>query len=279
MQAAEKEQGKRGLYIFQAAGGCACHTDVKNKGAFMAGGRAIKTPFGILYSTNITPDRKEGIGSWSDLEFIQAMRQGKSPQGQHYFPVFPYTSFTGMNEEDLLSLKAYLFSLDPVSQKNKDHQMLPPFGWRWTLRFWKFMGFNDERFRENTSQSALWNRGAYLASSLAHCGECHTPRNLMGTLKADWHFAGSEEGPEGELAPNITPDEDTGIGKWSEEDIIWFLQTGQKPDGDDAQGLMGEIIDQGYQYMEESDLKAIATYLRTLKPISNKIEPKELGEK
>ncbi len=260
-----------GKYLFQAAGGCSCHTDRKNNGAFLAGGRPIKTPFGTFYSTNITPDPETGIGKWSDEDFIRAMTKGISPEGDHYFPVFPYTSFQWISIEDLLALKDYLFLVPPVRQKNLPHDLILPFVEQATLIFWKYFAWSSQPFKPNLKRTESWNRGAYLAQALAHCGECHTPRNLLGALKSGMHYAGSKEGPEGQLAPNITPDKKTGIGKWSKVDISYFLQTGMKPDGDDSQGLMGEVIDLGYQYLMEKDLDAIAEYLVSLAPISNKL--------
>jgi mono/diheme cytochrome c family protein len=266
---------QRGEYIFRATGGCSCHTDVKHNGAFMAGGRPMTTPFGRLYSTNITPDPTTGIGTWSDADFIKAMTEGVGPQGTHYFPAFPYTSFTRMTRQDLLDLKAYLFSVAPVAQENKPPEMRFPFGWRFGLVVWKWLYFRPGPFQPDTQQSAEWNRGAYLATALGHCGECHTPRNLLGGLNTSMYYAGSEDGPEGELAANITPDEATGIGSWSIADIVWLLQTGFKPNGDDVQGVMSELIEHGYQHLTEADLRAIAVYLRSLKPIAHKLLSKK----
>ena len=262
---------QRGEYVFRTTGGCSCHTDGENGGAFMAGGRPIKTPFGLVYGTNITPDPKTGIGSWSDEDFIRAMTEGIAPDGSHYFPVFPYTSFTGMSREDLLDLKASLSSIPAVEKENVPPDLIPPLGWRPGVGIWKALFFNFGAFQADEDQSPQWNRGAYLTTALAHCGECHTPRNFMGGLKADMPYAGSAEGPEGQLAPNITPDEKTGIGEWSAVDITWYLQTGLKPDGDDTQGLMSELIENGYRYLREEDLQAIATYLRSLEPIGNRV--------
>jgi mono/diheme cytochrome c family protein len=266
---------QRGKAVFQAAGGCSCHTDDKHSGAFLAGGRPIKTPFGTIYSTNITPAPKTGIGTWSEADFRRAMTQGVGPDGRHYFPVFPYTSFTRMTEQDVQDLKAYLFSVPPVEQANKPPALRFPFGWRAGLAVWRWLNFHPGTFQPRSDQSAEWNRGAYLASALGHCAECHTPRNWLGGLKTTMAYAGSADGPEGELAPNITPDEATGIGTWSVVDIVWFLQTGFKPDGDDAQGLMSVIIDNGSKHLPEADLRAIAVYLRSLPPIHNKVVKKD----
>jgi mono/diheme cytochrome c family protein len=266
---------QRGKAVFQAAGGCSCHTDDKHSGAFLAGGRPIKTPFGTIYSTNITPAPKTGIGTWSEADFRRAMTQGVGPDGRHYFPVFPYTSFTRMTEQDVQDLKAYLFSVPPVEQANKPPALRFPFGWRAGLAVWRWLNFHPGTFQPRSDQSAEWNRGAYLASALGHCAECHTPRNWLGGLKTTMAYAGSADGPEGELAPNITPDEATGIGTWSVVDIVWFLQTGFKPDGDDAQGLMSVMIDNGSKHLPEADLRAIAVYLRSLPPIHNKVVKKD----
>lgn len=270
---------QRGKAVFQTAGGCSCHTDVENNGALLAGGRPIKTPFGSVYSTNITPDPQTGIGAWSDADFLKAMTQGVGPHGTQYFPVFPYTSFTRMTEQDLLDLKAYLLSVPPVVQQPKPHDLSPPFGWRAGLRVWKWLYFRPGPFQPDPARSPEWNRGAYLATAVGHCGECHTPRNFLGGPQSAMSYAGTADGADGQLAPNITPDKATGIGAWSVPDIVWFLQTKSKPDGDDAQGLMSELIDHGYKYLPEADLRAIAVYLRALTPIHNKVQAKDKAAK
>ena len=264
---------ERGAYVFRATGGCSCHTDVKNQGTFMAGGRPIATPFGTIYSTNITPDPETGIGAWSDEDFLRAMTLGVGPSGVQYFPVFPYTSFTRMTQQDVLDLKAYLFSITPVEQANRAAELQAPFGWRFGVRVWKWLYFQPGTLKPDPDQSPQWNRGAYLVQALGHCGECHTPRNLMGGLKKGRRHAGTVDGPDGELAPNITPDADTGIGSWSPADLVWFLQMGLKPDGDDTQGLMSELIETGYSNLSEADLEAIAVYIQSLPAIHNEVVP------
>ena len=259
----------KGKYIFHASGGCSCHTDTKNDGEFLAGGRPIKTSYGTFFSTNITPDPATGIGEWTDEDFVRAMTKGLSPEGNHYFPVFPYTSFHNITRKDLIALKAYLFSIPAVSQKNLPHDLLLPFGRQALLMFWKNLVWSPQPFISNPEKTKNWNRGAYIAQALAHCGECHTPRNLLGGLKSYMHFAGSKNGPEGELTPNITPHKKTGIGDWSRVDISYFLETGMKPDGDGTQGLMSEVIEHGYYYLELEDLDAVAEYLISLLPIDN----------
>ena len=195
---------KRGEYLVQAAGGCTCHNNPANDTFSLAGGRPIATPFGTIYGTNITPDRETGIGGWSDEDFIKAMHEGVSPDGEVYYPVFPYTSFTKMTAEDLLDMKAYLFSLEPVSNANKEPEFRFPYSSRSSVRVWRGLNFDPQRFEVDPEKSEEWNRGAYLSEALAHCGECHTPRTFMGATDDDLYYAGSVEGPEGELAPNIT---------------------------------------------------------------------------
>lgn len=262
---------KRGEYLVRATGGCSCHTVPGSKNQFMAGGRGIKTPFGIIYSTNITSDKKTGIGSWQAEDFVRSMSKGVRADGKHLYPVFPYTSFTRMKKADMAAIKAYIFALPPIEKTNRSNEIFLPMRLRFGLLFWKLIFFESGEYQADKNRSDEWNRGSYLVNAMAHCGECHTPRNLIGGLKKDLLFAGSVDGPEGQLAPNITPDKETGIGNWSLVDMTWFLGSGQKPDGDDMQGLMLEVIDQGYQYLNPADLKAMAVYLKSLQPVKRKV--------
>ncbi|WP_416896571.1 MAG: c-type cytochrome [Minwuia sp.] len=260
---------ERGEYLVRAAGCIACHT-AKDGGQLFAGGYALKTPFGTFYSPNITPDRETGIGAWTDEDFVGALHEGKRPAGGRYFPVFPYTSYTKMTREDALAIKAYLFSLDPVSQPNRDHGIMFPFSMRILQRGWQMVNFEAGRFEPDPGASDPVNRGAYLAQALAHCGECHTPRNMMGATDEDMYLAGTPDGPEGEVAPNITP-HSTGIGDWSEADIAELLKSGFKPDFDNVQGTMDEAIEDGLKYLTDADRAAIAAYLKSVPPIDNKV--------
>lgn len=261
----------RGRAVLEAAGGCTCHTNFEENGPPLAGGRPLSTPFGVYYSTNITPDPETGIGRWSEADFLRAMREGRAPDGSAYFPVFPYTSFTGMSDEDLRALRAYLFSLPPAKRENRPPDAWPPFSWRLSASAWQWWNFTPGRFEPDPSRSPAWNRGAYLVRAVAHCGECHTPRNLAGALDTSRWLAGTSDGPEGELAPNLTPHDATGIGRWTTADLVWTLQMGLTPEGDDVQGLMKEVIEHGYQYVPRADLEAIATYLATVPPIENQL--------
>ncbi len=254
--------------MLRAAGYISCHTDVANDGAELAGGRALKTPFGTFYTPNITPDKETGIGSWSDQDFLRALREGVSPDGGHYYPAFPYTSYTFMNDEDVLALKAYLFSREPVAKENRGHDLGFPFNIRLLMLGWKLLFFEQGPFTPDPDSSDTVNRGAYLVVAQAHCGECHTPRNPFGATVTSEHFAGNANGPDNERVPNITPDK-TGIGRWSETAIVHLLQTGFKPNWDNVQGSMAEAIKHGLKYLSEDDLKAIAAYLKWLPAIEN----------
>lgn len=269
---ADEAQVKRGEYLARAALCITCHTDQKNKGEPLAGGSAMSTPFGVIYSTNITPDPDTGIGKWTDEDFSRALRHGIGRDGQHLFPAFPYTTYARMTDEDIAALKAYLFSVNPVRKEDKPPEIRPPFSWRLLLAGWKWWYHDPKVFQPDPSKSDSWNRGAYLVNAVVHCGECHTPRDRAGGLVKDMFLAGTVDGPEGEIAPNITPHAETGIGEWSAEGIVTLLREGIKPDGDDVQGLMYEAIEQGYQQMSQADLDAIAEYLLSIEPIENQVE-------
>ena len=269
--AAQSEQVnlvERGKYLTTAGGCISCHTDTKKKGEPFAGGAPIKTPFGTFVAPNITPSNEHGIGRWSDADFIQAMRKGKNPAGEHYFPVFPYTSYTQMTISDLKAMKAYLFSLTPVEAAAADHSIPFPFRLRFLQSVWKMFFFREGAYTADPKKTEETNRGAYLANALAHCGECHTPRNIFGGLDYDRWMAGTANGPEGGAIPNITPHTDTGLA-WSEAEIVDYLKTGATPDFDFAGSLMADVIADNTSKMSDADLRAIATYLRQLPPIKN----------
>lgn len=269
---------RHGEYILRAAGCASCHTNHNNDGPFLAGGRRLETPFGTFYTPNITPDPEYGIGRWSDEDFVQALTQGVSPKGRHYYPAFPYTAYTRLRRDDLLALKAYLSTVTPVTRKNKGHELVWYASARSLLWFWKLLYFSPGEFTPTPSQSRRWNRGAYLATAMAHCGECHTPRNALGGLSCKLGYAGTRDGPEGDVVPNITPDRKTGVGRWSRDDLVYFLETGLAPDGDAVGGSMAEVIDDGLRYLKKSDLEAIVTYLLALPPIENAVKRKKKDE-
>jgi mono/diheme cytochrome c family protein len=263
--AADEDAVMRGEYLVRAGGCFSCHT--ASGGQQLAGGRALATPFGTFYSPNITPDAQTGIGRWTDAQFLRALREGIRPDGANYFPVFPYPSFTGITDSDALAIKAYLFSLPAVRQQNRPHDVAFPFSWRFLQTGWKLLFFTPGPFQPIPDRSAAYNRGAYLVTTLAHCGECHTPRNFLGATRSGQRLAGTPDGPDGQLVPNITPDPGTGIGKWEKADIIDLLRTGTTPEQSKVKGAMREVIQDGLKYLSNDDSEAIADYMLAQPPV------------
>jgi mono/diheme cytochrome c family protein len=261
----------RGEYVMRAAGCASCHTDAENDGQFLAGGRALETPFGVFYSPNITFDPVHGIGDWSVDDLANALGQGIAPDGSHYYPVFPYPSYTGMTREDVAALHAYLASVPPSPRPNRPHELVWYMDYRIANWAWKLLFFTPGPFQADADGTSSWNRGAYLVRALAHCGECHTPRTAFGNLDWDLAYAGTDDGPDGDSVPNITPDGDTGIGDWSADELTDYLGSGLTPDGDFAGGLMAEVIDDGLGHLDAGDLAAIVVYLRALPPIRHRV--------
>ena len=258
-------QIERGAYLFKAAGCAVCHTDTEHNGPALGGGRALKTDFGTFYTPNISPDPKHGIGAWSDADFLKALRKGVSPDGDDYYPVFPYTAFTQLSDADILDIKAYLFSQAPVPVANRDHDLDFPFSMRLTLIPWKILYFREGVFQADPKRPIDWNRGAYLANAVVHCGECHTPRNALGAQVKSRRFAGVVDGPDGLNAPDITPDP-AALGHWSTEDIETLLKDGITPDGDFVgRGMRDVVADTAA--LSDIDRAAIAVYLKALPPL------------
>jgi mono/diheme cytochrome c family protein len=251
----------RGKYLFEAGGCGSCHGEPSP-----AGGLGLDTPFGRFYVPNITPDKEHGIGNWTEAQFHDALRKGIGPGGQYLFPVFPFTSFTNMSDADIGDLYAYLMSLPPVPRPNTPHEAKPPFGWRSLLPFWRALFFTQGPLQPTPSLDDDLNRGNYLVHAVAHCEECHTPRNMLGAVEHAKAFSGNIGGPDGQNAPNITPDEQTGIGAWSVADIETLLKTGMTPDSDAVGSGMKAVV-RGTSKLTDADRHAIAIYLKTVKPI------------
>jgi mono/diheme cytochrome c family protein len=251
---------KRGAYLAHAADCQACHT--APGGAPFAGGFAFNMPFGTIYSTNITADKETGIGNYTDAQFLAAVHDGLRADGAHLYPAMPYTSYTYMTDDDTLAIKAYLFSLAPVKAPSRPNKLSWPFDQRGLLMFWNAMFNGDERFRPNADQSPQWNRGAYLAEAMGHCGECHTPRNLAFALDNHRKFSGALTA--GWRAYNITSDKATGIGDWSDQDVYLYLSTGHANGHGGAAGPMGEATDDSLSYLVPDDTHALVTYLRSV---------------
>ena len=256
----------QGQYVFALAGGCGCHT--ADAGPANAGGRPIETPYGRFYGTNITPNPVHGIGTWTDREIIDAIRVGVKPDGTVMSPVMPYPALSGMTDADATALVAFLRSRAPVAQENLPHEVGIPFSGL-AMRVWRWLFFEPV-----TTHATAWTdpiaRGRYISEHLAHCQECHTPRTVFGTLDRTRDLAGNPASIDGEVAPNITPDDETGIGQWSEGDIVSLLRTGFLPNFDNVQGLMAVVIDGvpggGYKDMTDEDAHAVAAYLKSVAP-------------
>ena len=256
---------KRGEYLARAADCMVCHTAPHGKK--FAGGLAIPLPFGTLYSTNITPDKATGIGDYSDQDFLNALRRGIRRDGTRLYPAMPYPSYSYMTDADALAIKAYLFSLTPVNAANRPDTLTFPFNQRWSMIFWSLLFNENARFQPNTAQSAEWNRGAYIAEALAHCGECHTPRNLAFALDNRKKFAGAMTA--GWYAFNISSDKGSGVGAWSDDELSSYLSTGHASGRGTASGPMGEAVDQSFSAMAVTDIHALVAYVRSVPAIAS----------
>lgn len=266
--AGHAQDATRGAYVFNLSGCEGCHTDKKNKGERLAGGRAFKTDFGTFYSPNITADAATGIGTWTLENFTAALRHGLAPDGSNYFPAFPYTSYTNMNDADVRDLWAYLSAQPATSRPNQEHDLRAPYGWRWLMPVWNWL-YLDAGAKPD------WPRGRYVAEALSHCHECHTPRNFLGGYDNAMAYAGTKKNPEGITIPNITPDPDTGIGKWPRGDLDLLFTIGMLPDGDFVGGVMAESVSHATSKMTKGDRAALIEYLASRPPIVNRVKAKK----
>lgn len=255
-------QIERGRYMVAAADCGACHTNQPNGAAF-AGGRLIETPFGAVAASNITPDKDTGIGNWSEAQFEAAVREGKRPDGSRLYPAMPYPYYRKMTREDVLAIRAYLLTLPPVHNTVESNRLPFPYNIRASVRLWNAIYFQDEPYKNDPGRSAEWNRGAYLVQGPGHCAACHTPKTVLGGDHRDEAYQGYSL--QGWFAPNITDDKALGLGDWSDADIVAYLRSGHNRVAA-ASGPMGEVVAQGSSQMQESDLHAIATYLKSDQP-------------
>ncbi len=255
---------ERGEYLTHAADCVVCHT--AKDGVPFAGGRAFVLPFGTLYSTNITPDADTGIGSYSDANFLDAVHKGIGRGNTRLYPAMPYPSYTYMSDADALAIKAYLFTLKPVHAPAPRNTLAFPFNQRSLMGIWSVLFNPDTRFEPNAERSAEWNRGAYLTEAMEHCGECHTPRNLLFALNNRQKFAGTVQA--GWRAYNITPDRSSGVGAWSDADLIHYLSMGHAEGRGTAAGPMGEAVDESLSHLGPGDIAAIVTYVRSVASVA-----------
>jgi mono/diheme cytochrome c family protein len=262
---ADESAVKRGEYLAEAADCLVCHT--AHGGQPFAGGLAFPLPFGTIYSTNITPDSETGIGGYTDAQFLDAVRRGVRRDGARLYPAMPYGSYTYLTDADALAIKAYLFALAPVNAPNRATTLRFPFNQRFAIAVWSGLFNTNERFRPDTSRSPEWNRGAYLAEALGHCGECHTPRNLAFALDERRKFGGAIAG--GWHAYNISADPGTGIGAWSDEELVNYLSGGHAAGRGSASGPMGEVVDASLSQLDPADIRALAVYVRSVPAVAS----------
>ena len=260
---------QRGAYLAKAADCVACHTT--NPSQPFAGGLAFATPFGNLYSSNITPDQQHGIGRMTDAQLIAAIRDGVGQHGKLY-PAMPYTSYTGMTDADVQALVAYLRTIKPVAFDPPANTMPFPFNQRWAMTFWNLFNFTSGRYQNNPAKSVEWNRGAYLVTALEHCQECHTPRNFMQGLSTSKQLGGSALGAW--QAYNITSSKNSGIGGWSDAELAQYLKSGVAEHKANAAGPMAEVIQNSSRFLTDPDIKAMIVYLRDVPAINDQADSK-----
>ncbi len=254
-----------GEVMFDAGGCASCHTAPEQEDRLnLAGGLALSSPYGTFHVPNISP-HANGIGGWKLEDFVRAMREGISPEGRHYYPSFPYTSYRRMRVEDLRDLFAYIASLEPVAGEGRDHELAFPYNVRRGIGLWKLVYLDGEALAPDPARSESWNRGAYLVEGPAHCAECHSARNFAGAIMPEYRYAGGPD-PEGGrgFVPNITPHE-TGIAGWAKEDVLELLSSGFTPEFDSVGGTMAAVV-RNTERLPQADREAIAEYVVSLPP-------------
>src|SRR5499426_381308 len=264
----------KGQYIFSLAAGCACHSDPK--GTPHTGGRAFPIPFGTVYSTNLTPDKETGLGAWTDLQIADAITKGSGRDGAKILPIMPYGLYSGMAQDDLKALIAFLRTLKPVRKPTPELQTSVPMFRSVAAEGW-LKAFGQFFTSPPTAPKSGIERGKYLTEHVAICGDCHTPRSSIGVPNRSMYMAGAGKdiGPLGERVPNITPDKESGIGTWKREEIADLIITGTKPDLDYVRGLMFDVIQgtsHGYRNMSREDALAIADYIKSIPAIKNTVK-------
>jgi len=259
-----------GKNMFYAGGCSSCHaTPKQDDSTRLGGGLALGSPFGTFYVPNISPHPTDGIGSWTEAQFVTALIKGTSPDGRHYYPAFPYTSYQRARFDDLRDLFAYLKTLPQVPGRIRDHDLPFPFNIRRGLGLWKLLYLDGAAFVPDRTKSAAWSRGAYLVNAFSHCAECHSPRDFMGGIIESERFAGGPS-PDGKgWVPNITQ---KGLGNWSEKDIAYLLETGDLPDGDSVGGEMVPVV-RNLAQIPADDREGMAAYVKSLAPVTGPEPP------
>lgn len=255
------EQLVRGEYLARAGNCMACHT--ARGGNEYAGGRAIATPFGSIYSSNITPDAETGIGKWTANDFWRAIHNGKSKDGRFLYPAFPYPNYTKVTRADADAMYAYFRTVPPVRQANRENELRFPYNQRYLLAFWRTLYFTPGEFEVQQKESPQWNRGAYLVQGLGHCAACHTARNALGGTIAEGDLAGGMIPMLNWYASSLTSDSGTGLGAWDVKDIADLLKTGVSQRGA-VFGPMAEVVGGSLQHLSQTDIDAMAVYLKSV---------------
>ncbi len=269
---AHKPNLANGKELFSIGGCASCHATPKQKNdTLLGGGLALHTPFGTFYPPNISPDRQDGIGGWSEAQFVTAMTKGTSPAGENLYPAFPYGSYQHMSLADQRDLFAYLKTLPPVAGKAPGHDLTFPFTIRRGIGLWKLLFLDGKPFAPDPAKSAQWNRGAYLVNGPGHCAECHSPRNVFGGIIARERFAGGPNADGKGWVPNITQ---KGLGDWSVKDIAYLLESGMTLDGDSVGSSMTDVV-RNLSKASAADRLAIATYIKSLPPVEGPPKPKK----
>jgi len=250
---------ERGRHLVDAGDCAGCHTAAKGKP--FSGGRPIPTPFGVIDAPNITPDRQTGIGGWSDEDFYRAMHLGQGPDGERLYPAFPYPYYTKLTRDDVMAMRAYLNTIQPVKNKVRGNHLAFPLNYRVVMRGWDLVFFHPGTFKPDRSKSAEWNRGAYLVQGAGHCGACHTPKNALGADEDSKALLGSEV--QNWFAPKIAGNMHDGTGSWSVDAIVEYLKTGRNKHSG-AAGPMAEVVKDSTSKLPDSDLRAIATYIKAV---------------
>ena len=256
-------------YAYTISGCAHCHT--AEGGEPLAGGRALPTLFGTFYSPNITAHPTAGIGRWSRDDFYRALHEGESPDGHAYFPAFPYTAYTRLTRADVDAIYDHIHSLPVSATPNRDHELAWYIDFRMAAWGWRWLFFDAGASVADPARSDSWNRGAYIAEAMAHCQECHSPRDWFGVIRTDLAYSGNPDGPEGEKVPNITPHPEAGIGDWSEGSLNDFLRWGELPDGEYTAGSMEAVIT-GTGKLTDADRAALVEYLRALPAVGNVVD-------
>ncbi len=271
------EAYQRGAALYRQGSCVGCHSPPFADATHLGGGRDLPTLFGVFYAPNISPHPTAGIGSWTEADFVRAMRVGRAPDGRRYWPTFPYMTYTRMTDADLHALWVYLREQPAVPTPSKEHEVRAPYGFPGLLGLWRTLAFRKGELEPDPARDATWHRGRYLVRAVSYCDQCHTPRNGLGLVRRRHDMAGGANPGKADVHPNLTPHPEAGIGAWTQDDIGTYLATGRKPDGTRTEmpDIMAEKIHDSFSWFSETDRGAIAVYLASLPP--SDFDPEQWG--